>query len=104
MAGINLNSSDTVFTTVASSATVVNLVAENGNRVGLYIHNASTAILYIKVDGDATTTNYTVLIPANALYEMPRRYFTDKVTGIWASVNGQANITEISTRSHQNEN
>ena len=104
MPAINLNNSDTVYATVTSSASVQTLIAENGNRVGLYIHNASTAILYIKVDGDATTSNYTAKLEAGALYEMPRNYFTDQVTGIWASANGQANVTEISTRSHQGDN
>ena len=101
MPAINLNSSDTTYTSVASSATVVDIVAENGNRVGLMIFNDSTAVLYLRIDGAATTSDYTIKLAAGAFYEMPRGYFTDKVTGIWAAENGSAKITEICTKSRQ---
>lgn len=82
-------------TAVSSSGTVVTLLSERRGRKGFRIHNASTAILYIRYGGDATTSLYTALVPANGgSYECPFQY-TGKVTGIWASANGQANVTEL---------
>ncbi len=80
---------------VNSSASAVTLLDERKGRKGFRIHNASTAILYIKYGADATTSLYTALVTANGgTYECPFQY-TGIVTGIWASVNGQANVTEL---------
>jgi len=96
MPPININSAITEYSKVASNAAeAVTLIAEHGGRLGLMIYNGSTAILYCRIDGNATTSDYSFAIPANSLYEMPQGYFTDKVTGIWASENGSAFITQI---------
>jgi len=95
MPPINNNNAITSYAKVASSATVVDLVAENGNRVGLMIYNASTANLFIRIDADASLTDYAIKITSNGYYEMPLGYFTDKVTGIWDAANGFAYVTEI---------
>ena len=101
MPALNLNSSDTTYTNIESDDEVQTFVAENGNRVGLMIFNASTSVLYLQIDDDATTDDYIIKLVAGALYEMPRGYFTDKVTGIWATANGYAKVIEISTRTRQ---
>ena len=104
MAGINLNSSDTAYTSVTSLNTVQSFVAENGSRVGLMVYNNSAANLYLAIDADATTTDFVLKLPPGALYEMPRGYYTGSVTGIWDTANGSAKVIEISTRNHNNEN
>lgn len=104
MPPINLRNSTTTYSSVNASTNVQTLVVENGSRVGLMIFNASTANLYLRIDADASTSDYFVKLPSNALYEMPRNYFTDKVTGIWDAVDGSAKITEISTKSFQSDN
>lgn len=83
-------------TTVASSATSVSILASNKARRGACIVNASTAILYLRLDSSAatTTTGHSVQLPTLAYYEVPFGY-TGAITGIWASANGSANITEF---------
>lgn len=82
-------------TSVASSATAVTLKAANTNRLGLTVYNDSTAVLYVLLGaGTASASVYTVQMAAGAYYEVPFR-FTGIVTGLWASVNGNARITEI---------
>lgn len=81
-------------TRVASSATVVTLKAANASRRSLSIYNESTAVLYVKFGSTATATDYTVQIAAGGYYEMPTPAYTGIVTGIWASANGAAQVTE----------
>lgn len=79
---------------VASAATTVTLQAANTSRLGLTIHNDSTQTLYVKLGSGATATSYTVEMAAGAYFEMPYGY-TGIVTGIWASANGSARMTEL---------
>lgn len=83
-------------TSVASSASSVSLIAANTRRNGLSIQNTSTAILYVLLGGGTATatTAHSVQIPANGYYEVPYG-FTGAISGIWASANGQANLTEF---------
>lgn len=80
---------------VASSATPVTLKAALAGRRGLTIFNDSTQVLYVLLGaGTASATVYTVQMSAGAYYELPYM-FTGIVTGLWASANGNARITEI---------
>lgn len=82
--------------TVASSATSVALLALNTSRKGYSVFNASTQILYLRQSATAATASsggYTVQIAAGGYWESPFNY-TGAVTGIWASANGAASITE----------
>lgn len=84
---------------VASSATSVTVLASNASRKGASVYNDSTAILYLAVSATtASATAYTVQLPANAFFELPPcrdgSVFTGQLTGIWASANGNARITE----------
>lgn len=81
---------------VASSATVVTLLALNTNRKGAMVMNDSTQTLYVKLGSAATATSYTVKMAADAYYEVPFGY-TGVITGIWASANGYAYVTELTT-------
>lgn len=84
---------------VASSATSVPLFAANLARKAILISNASTAILYILfVPAGATTaatatTVHSIQIPSLGSYAIEG--YTGAATAIWASANGQANVTEF---------
>lgn len=80
----------------ASSASSVTLLAANLSRKGAIFYNASTAILYIALtSAAASATAYTVQVAASGTWSLPLAY-TGAVTGIWASANGNAIITELS--------
>jgi hypothetical protein len=99
MLPINLKNAITRFEKVSASTDVQTLAPENGSRVGFMVYNYSTAaILYLAVDRDATTSEFTVKMRPGSFYEMPFEYFTAKVTGIWDVAEGYAQVTEISDR------
>jgi len=80
---------------VADNASDVQLLASNASRLKYTIVNDSSAILFIRCGGGAaSTTNYSVKIAPNALWE--DRDFTGEVRGIWATDpnDGAARITE----------
>lgn len=79
---------------VASSATVVTLLAANRKRKGASIFNDSTQILYVKLGANASATSYTSKVGVSGLYEVAHEY-TGIVTGLWASANGNARVTEV---------
>lgn len=91
-------------TSVSSSASSVTILANNAARRGATIQNTSTAILYLRLDGATATatTGHSVQVAPNTRYEIPTfnaanerdAVYTGVITGIWASANGQANITE----------
>lgn len=92
--GQGVQSSAAASTSVASSSTVVNLLAANTARKGATIYNESTAVLYVKFGAAASATSYTVQVAANAYYEIPFGY-TGLITGLWATANGNARVTEL---------
>lgn len=87
-----------VVTGVASSATSVTIINANAARLGLTVVNDSTSsTLYMSLGTGAASIasgGYTVALVAGAYWELPFRY-TGKITGIWASALGYANVTEI---------
>jgi hypothetical protein len=91
---VPLTTSTTTVAQVASSATVVTLLAANTARMGATIFNQSTSVCYVKLGSGASATSYTVRMSANAYYEVPFGY-TGIITGIWAAVNGNAYVTEL---------
>lgn len=96
MSEFSLRTSNAVnVTTVASSASSVSLISANIRRAGVTVQNTSTAILYILVGGGTATatTAHSVQVPSNGYWEAPYG-FTGALSGIWASANGSANITE----------
>jgi len=82
-------------TSVASSASSVTLIAANPNRNRLIITNQSTAILYVLLGGGTATatTAHSWQMPANTNWDVGS--FRGLVTGIWASANGSAQMTEL---------
>lgn len=82
-------------TNVASSATSVTVLASNASRLGATVYNDSTQILYLLLgSGTASNSNYTLQMAAGSYYEVPFGY-TGQLTGIWASANGNARVTEL---------
>lgn len=88
-------SSLATLSSVASSASSVTILAANPARRGASIANTSTAILYLWIGGGTATatTGHSVQMAANTYFELPYGY-TGAITGIWASANGRANVTE----------
>lgn len=84
-------------TSVASSASSVSLLAANASRRRFRIHNASSKTLYVAFGATASATAFSVLIASNANYESPLNDYTGDISGIWASANGFARITEVTT-------
>jgi hypothetical protein len=80
---------------VAGSASSVTLfAAATGFVNGRVIYNDSTAVLYVAFDGSvASNSNYSVQIAAGGYFEFPLPVVSGKVTGIWASANGNARLT-----------
>lgn len=83
-----------VLANVAGSASSVTLLASNAARLAATIDNDSTAILYAKFGVTASTSSFTVKVPAGAYYEVPGNY-TGIIDGIWASATGSARVTEL---------
>lgn len=91
-------SATSALSSVGASTTAggVQLLASNTNRKAMYIYNDSTAILYLAFNTSASTTAYTVQVPANGFFEMPTSpIYTGTIFGIWSAVNGNARITEL---------
>lgn len=81
---------------VASSASSVTILASNSSRKRFSVYNDSTQILYLNVAGStASTSAYTVQIPTLGYFESAEPINTGTITGIWASANGNARVTEF---------
>jgi len=83
-------------TSVSADDSSVSILASNADRLGVLIFNDSQANLYLKYGTSASTSSFTVKIPAGAYWEMPDPVYTGALTGVWDSVSGAARITELS--------
>ena len=85
-----------VSTTTAIASTMSNtiLLPANHLRLGATIYNNSTSNLYFLFGSGASTSNFTNIITPNQYFEVPFNWCGD-IEGFWASVNGNAMITEI---------
>ena len=81
-------------TSVTSTTASQTLLAANTNRRGAMIKNESTAVLYVAFAATASATAYTKDLIAGEYYEVPA-FYSGIITGIWASANGAARVTEI---------
>lgn len=84
-----------VITTVVSTVGLVTILASNPLRRGLSIYNQSTSPFYFKLGATATTASYTLMMVGSGYYELPKPVYTGQVTGLWASANGYALVTEL---------
>ena len=81
---------------VACSTSVVTLAASNANRKSLVIFNDTGQILFVKFGASATTSDFTLKIPNQAVYELPfAGLYTGAVTGILSTGSGNARVTEV---------
>jgi len=100
-AGVNIGEVSTAAPSAASTAnvnasvSVVTLLAANAARVGAMIYNSSTTgTLHVKLGSAASLTSWSVQIDPGGYWEMPRRYYTGIITGIWTVASGDAKVTE----------
>lgn len=78
---------------VNSATSSTTLLASNVDRLRATIVNDSTAILYVKEGTSASATSYSwKLGPGDTLLIDDT---TGTLTGIWASANGAARVTEV---------
>jgi hypothetical protein len=85
-----------VLSVVASTTTSTTLLAANANRRGALIYNNSTAMLYLVYGAaTATSTAFSVRVPANALYVIDTPLWTGQINGVWAAANGNAQCTDM---------
>lgn len=87
-------------TSVNDTASSTTILAANSSRKGATFYNDSTSILYLALaDTTASTSAYSVQIPAGGFYELPvteAGVYTGKIVGIWsADASGAARITEL---------
>ena len=84
-------------TNVAASATTVSILASNTARIAVYLYNDSSSAMYLAYAATASTSAYTVKIPANNLWEMPATpMYTGALSALWDSATGNARITQLS--------
>lgn len=81
-------------TVQTDQATSVTLLSSDTTRKGFRIYNDSDQALYIKYGTTASTTDYTVLLPAyGTLFE---DNYSGRVDGIWAAdSSGSARVTSL---------
>jgi hypothetical protein len=96
----NSGSDSATVSRVAASTSAVTLAAVSGPtyaslgaRTGVSIYNDSAADLYVKLGTGASTTDFTVKIPPDGLYETPYGLFGTTITGVWTSAVGAAQVT-----------
>ncbi len=87
-------------TSVGDATSSTTILAANSSRKGATIYNDSDAILYLALANvTASTSTYTVQVPAKAFFELPLSDggpYTGIIVGIWASdAGGSARVTEL---------
>jgi hypothetical protein len=88
------SSSTPTITTVASVAVSTTILAANSSRRDAKIYNSSSARLYLAFGAAASLAAFTILLEAGGTYEMSIPY-TGLISGIWATANGNALVTEL---------
>ena len=89
-------SAATLATITVTNASVL-LAAANAARRQLVVFNDGGNIVYVAFAATATTTAFTVRIPANGTYETVRDGYTGDVSAIRASGSGPVRVTEVTT-------
>ena len=89
------------YASVASTTTATTLLAANANRRGAIIFNNSTAILYLKYGtagqtGTVSASAFSVRLATMTSWIIDVPTWEGAVQGIWASVNGNAQVTDLS--------
>lgn len=88
---------------VAASASSVTILSANTSRRQVVLVNDSSAICYVKFGTTASTTSYTVQMPAIANNQAAHLFidedpvYNGRIDAIWASATGNMRVTEITT-------
>lgn len=91
--GSNTGGQSSVAGTVTANTT---LIAADSTRVGLLIYNDSTSPLTVLLGaGTQSSTVFSLVIPANTLFEVPPAFVCLRVAGAWATATGNARITAV---------
>jgi len=81
---------------VGQNTASVTLLAANPNRLGAIVVNDSTANLLLAFAATASSSAFTVKIPAAGSYTFPTPMYVGAVSGIWdAAGAGAARVTEL---------
>lgn len=81
---------------VNDQATNTTLLNSNSGRRGVIVFNDSTANAFLKYGVTASSTSFTVKIPAGGYWEMPQPIYTGQIDVIWDSdQSGAARVTEL---------
>jgi hypothetical protein len=90
------------FSSVSAAVASTLLLAANKNRKQALFFNDSTSVCYLKFGTAASTTSYTVRIPAGGYFDLPLqrnaggtpRPFNGVIYGYWAVATGAMRVTE----------
>lgn len=82
--------------TIAASTTPVELFPPAIGVSRRSVLNSSSSLLYLKYGSGASTTSYSVPVPAGKLFTFPHPTYTGRVTGVWSTANGNVRCTEVS--------
>jgi hypothetical protein len=83
-------------TALASSASSAQLLASNAARKGLILNNTDANAVLVKYGTTASATSFTVRIPLNGYWEMPKPIYTGRIDAIWeADGAGSLYATEL---------
>lgn len=98
--GYTAYGADTATTTqIPATTTATTLLTANSGRLHGSVFNDSTSPMYVLwwTTGTVSPTFYTVKIPAQGFYELPRiNTWLGTLTGVWALAAGNAYVTEAS--------
>lgn len=68
-----------------SSASSAQLLAANANRRGLLLTNTDANAVYVYYGTTASATKFTVKIPTDGYWEMPKPIYTGRIDVIWVA-------------------
>jgi hypothetical protein len=84
-------------TSVPAATGNTQILAANTSRKAAYFYNDSTAVMYLAFNATASTSSYTVQVPASGFFEMPTSpVYTGQINAVWSAANGNARVTELS--------
>lgn len=81
---------------VAGSTSSTTLLAANAARKRVFVYNDSSSAMYLACATTASTSSYSIKIPANTLYEMSANpIYPGALAAVWDTATGTARVTEV---------
>ena len=87
--------SNSVTTSLNASVTNQTALPSNPLRKGAIIYRQGTGTCYLKLGSNATSSDYTIQMTNNAVYELPFPCYTGRIDVIFSTADGSIKITEI---------